>query len=98
MRHAFCVMHFAAKIFCFAAAFSRASTLPQTQNANNFLRFIYHKIQCIRHPFDAQNFFLMPKLGGGLIHEDLTFYIKVKSRNEQVFQSIIKEWNEFKEH
>ncbi len=43
----------------------------------------YRKLPHIRPPFDAQK--LMPKMGGGLIHEDLTFCIKVKSRNEQVF-------------
>ncbi len=49
----------------------------------------YRKIPRIRPPFDAQKF--MPNLGGGLIREDLTFYIKIKSRNEQVFQSIKRE-------
>ncbi len=46
----------------------------------------YRKIPHIRPPFDARK--LMPKIGGGLICEDLTFCIKVNSRNKQVFQSI----------
>ncbi len=37
---------------------------------------VYCKIPRIRPPFDAQIF--MPKLGGCLVHEDLTFGIKVK--------------------
>ncbi len=45
---------------------------------------IYCKILRIRLPFDAQK--VMPKIGGGLICEDLTFCIKVKSRNEQLFK------------
>ncbi len=52
-----------------------------------------HKIPRIRPPFDAQK--LMPKIGGSLICEDLTFCVKVKSRNEQVFSSIKREWDEF---
>ncbi len=38
----------------------------------------YRKIPRIRPPFDAKK--LMPKRAGGLIHEDLTFGIKVKSQ------------------
>ncbi len=37
------------------------------------VRGIYCKIPCIRPPFDAKK--LMPKKGGGLIHEDWTFDI-----------------------
>ncbi len=42
----------------------------------------YRKIPCIWPPFDAQKF--MPKIGGGLTGEDLTFGVKVKSKIEQV--------------
>ncbi len=39
-------------------------------------RLIYSIIPCIRPPFDAQK--LMPKMGGGLIHEELTFLYQSK--------------------
>ncbi len=35
-------------------------------------------------------------MGAGFICKDLTFSIKVKSRDEQVFQSIKKEWDELR--
>ncbi len=39
------------------------------------MKWLYRKIPRIRPPFDAQKF--MPKMGGGLICEDLTFGIKM---------------------
>ncbi len=44
----------------------------------------YRNIPRIRPPFDAQK--SMPKIGGGLLRKDLTFYIKVKSRNSKLFK------------
>ncbi len=60
------------------------------------VEYTYRKIPRIRPPFDAQK--LITKMGGGLIHEDLTFCIKVKSSNEQAFQSIKREWDELREY
>ncbi len=53
--------------------FSVAVEMHDARN-RQILSINYRKIPRITPPFDAQK--LMPKMGGGLIHEDLTFYIE----------------------
>ncbi len=71
-------------------SFSSLRTRLTFKRAQQWGIYKYRKIPRIRPPFDAQK--MVPKIGGGLIHEDLTFGIKMS----KFFWSIKREWDEFK--